>query len=101
MADVKEVIDGLEMSYKYSNVDENNTLVPQRIVLDAIDMLKKQEPVEPKLVGVNTWICGECDALLGWEEFSPSGLDLVNYKYCPNCGKAVKWNNEKENRTNS
>lgn len=50
-----------------------------------------QESVEPKIIGVNTWICGECDALLGWEEFSPSGLDLVNYKYCPNCGRKVKW----------
>ena len=45
MPDVKEVINGLEMSYKYSNVDENNTLVPQWIVLHAIALLKAQEPV--------------------------------------------------------
>ncbi len=44
MPDVKEVINGLEMSYKYSNVDENNTLVPQWIVLHAITLLKAQEP---------------------------------------------------------
>ena len=44
MPDVKEVINGLEMSYKYSNVDENNTLVPQWIVLHAIALLKAQEP---------------------------------------------------------
>lgn len=43
-ADVKEVINGLEMSYKYSNVDENNTLVPQWIVLHAIALLKAQQP---------------------------------------------------------
>ena len=43
MPDVKEVINGLEMSYKYSNVDENNTLVPQWIVLHAIALLKAQE----------------------------------------------------------
>ena len=41
---MKEVINGLEMSYKYSNVDENNTLVPQWIVLHALALLKAQEP---------------------------------------------------------
>ena len=44
MPNVKEVINGLEMSYKYSNVDENNTLVPQWIVLHALALLKAQEP---------------------------------------------------------
>lgn len=44
MPDVEEVVNGLEMSYKYSNVDENNTLVPQWIVLHAIALLKAQEP---------------------------------------------------------
>ena len=46
MPDVKEVINGLEMSYKYSNVDENNTLVPQQLVLDALALLKVQEPID-------------------------------------------------------
>ncbi len=45
MPDVKDVINGLEMSYKYSNVDENNTLVPQWIVLHALALLKAQEPI--------------------------------------------------------
>ena len=47
MPDVEEIVNGLEMSYKYSNVDANNTLVPQRIVLHVIELLKKYEPVEP------------------------------------------------------
>ena len=55
------------------------------------DTCDLKEPVEPKLVGVNTWTCGECGALIGWEDFTQSGLELVNYKYCPVCGKAVKW----------
>ena len=37
------VIEGFEMSYRYSNVDEDNTLVPQQLVLDAIALLKAQE----------------------------------------------------------
>lgn len=32
------------MSYTYSNVDEGNTLVPQQLVLDALALLKAQEP---------------------------------------------------------
>lgn len=64
---------------------------PTQVAIDnALALLKEQNPVEPKLVGVNTWTCGKCGALLGWEEFSQSGLELVKYKYCPHCGRAVK-----------
>ena len=51
MPDRENVIEGLEMSYKYSNVDENNTLVPQWIVLHAIALLKAQDAVEPTIGG--------------------------------------------------
>lgn len=44
MPDVKDIIEGLEMSYKFSNVDEENTLVPQELVLHAIELLKVLEP---------------------------------------------------------
>ena len=60
-------------------------------ITDAIALLKEQEAVKPKLVGVNTWICGECEALLGWEDFTPSGVELIEYKFCPECGRMVKW----------
>ena len=43
MIDREKIIEGLEMSYKYSNVDEHNTLVSQQLVLDAIEALKEQE----------------------------------------------------------
>lgn len=45
MPDREKVIEGLEMSFRYSNVDESNTLVPQQLVLDAIALLKAQEPI--------------------------------------------------------
>lgn len=38
----EQIIEALEMSYRFSNVDENNTLVPQEIVLDIIALLKAQ-----------------------------------------------------------
>lgn len=43
MPDREKVIEGLEMSYRYSNVDESNTLVPQQLVLDTLALLKAQE----------------------------------------------------------
>ena len=64
----------------------------KKLMMDALELLKEQEPVEPKLVGVNTWICGECGALLGWEEFTQQGLELVENRFCPHCGRRVKWN---------
>lgn len=60
-------------------------------VPDVLDLLKEQKPVDPKLVGVNTWICSECGALLGWENITQGGLELVKYKFCSHCRKAVKW----------
>lgn len=55
------------------------------LMTDALELLKEQEPVEPKLVGVNMWACGKCGALLGWEDFSQS-------RHCPVCGRKVDWN---------
>lgn len=50
-----------------------------------------QEPVKPNLVGVNTWECGECGNVIGWECFFITGVELTQCKYCPNCGRKVKW----------
>lgn len=83
-----KVINGLEMSYKYSNCDEDNTIVPQRLVLAALALLKAQEPIKAKTMtdgNVNNpawWcVCGNC------------GLDIdIGDKYCRRCGRAVKWN---------
>lgn len=49
---------------------------------DALALLKAQEPVKP------TWkngypLCGECGFKLHWI--------IEQNNYCPNCGRAVKW----------
>ena len=60
MTNRTKIIEGLEMSYKYSNVDENNTLVPQRLILDAITMLKAQETANLyKCPNCGTWVSSE------------------------------------------
>lgn len=82
MADREKVIEGFEMSYRYSNVDDDNTLVPQRLVLDAIALLKAQEPVKPILDSraIEFYRCGQCN----------EPIDRCD-NYCWSCGRAVKW----------
>ena len=82
--DFKSYVNALDMPR-----DDYNGII--EYIDDAIDLLKEQEAVEPKLVGENTWMCSECGALLGWEEFSQFGLELIKYKYCPECGRHLKW----------
>lgn len=53
---------------------------------DIISLLKAQEPVKPipdTSYGARPWwfVCGNCKLSVNEDQ-----------KYCPNCGKAVKWN---------
>ena len=92
MDKLEKVIKGLEMSYTYSNVDEDNTLVPQQLILDALALLKAQEPVEPTDPDEdNVRYCGSCGSPVGYEVLEAPGIEYVQYSFCPNCGKAVKW----------
>jgi len=56
--------------------------VQESLAKDILELLKKQQPVEPKRYGVS-WFCGNCKAK----------LDFTTTKkatYCYQCGKAVK-----------
>lgn len=58
----------------------------------ALELLKAQEPVKPTEPDEdNTKYCGVCGSAVGYEVIEPSGLGYVRYNYCPNCGRAVKW----------
>ena len=49
----------------------------------AEELLKEQEPVKPIRINTNfeqSWKCGEC-----------GGLVNTHFKYCPYCGREVKW----------
>ena len=87
--DREKVIKGLELSYKYSNVDENNTLVSQRLILDAIEALKEQETEWEHLWdapdGTFKGRCKKC----GFVHLFVEGRD-IQYKFCPECGREVK-----------
>ena len=51
----KKMIESLEKCYKYSNIEDGRTLVPQKLVLNIINFLKKQVP---KVVPFNDIIKG-------------------------------------------
>lgn len=57
-----------------------------RLKMDALELLKEQEPVRPVLArignyaAINDYTCPEC------------GTDLYHLqKYCDECGRPVKW----------
>lgn len=62
----------------------------RQLYADAIELLKEQEPVEPRKIlpcitrPVGGYVCGHCGIRF---------LEKNDY-YCPNCGRAVKWEND-------
>ena len=57
----------------------------------ALALLREQEPVEPVL-DIDTWKCRNCGHDLEHQEMlGDNVLFHEQYNYCPNCGKAVKW----------
>ncbi len=63
----------------------------EAVCKEALALLKAQEPVEPK-VDVDEWRCGNCGHKLEHQELlSENVLFHEQYSYCPQCGKAVKW----------
>lgn len=61
------------------------------LISDALDLLKAQEPVKPVL-DIDTWKCGNCRHTLEHQELlGDNVLFHEQYNYCPECGRAVKW----------
>ena len=82
MADREKVVDGLTDLKRF---------LPSTMwepINDALAMLKEREAVEPKITTLpkkdhdDSYIyrCGNCDMII-----------FKSHKYCPFCGKAVKW----------
>lgn len=95
MMDMEKVLNGLECCSKYTGDECNNcpydsVCKPKKggknpLMLDAIALLKAQEPVEPVRrrrhgqIGYSCF-CGMCGYGIGRNE-----------KYCALCGRPVKW----------
>ena len=79
----------LEGNYKNFVLRHNRELVT---VNEILNLLKAQEPVKPTEPDEDNMVCcGACGSPVGYEVLEPSGMDYVRYNYCPNCGRAVKW----------
>lgn len=78
----EQIIEALEMSYRFSNVDENNTLVPQEIVLDIIALLKAQEPrvmtLEPRVMTLEELVAAQKMKMPVWRETKRAHKDMYN-----------------------
>lgn len=60
----------------------------------ALELLKEQEavkPIKPIYHGDDSYTCDNCGETVGWEEMACCGIDQVKFKYCPGCGRKVKW----------
>ena len=85
MADRENIINHFRDAIEASGNNNKWRFVRVDVIEDAVELLKEQEPVEPKwasgIKGSGDALCGSCWAWL----FDHS------WAYCPRCGKAVKW----------
>ena len=103
MADRENVIRGLECCDGYCDDETgcpySDEFEPfdcqEQLRADAIALLKAQEPIAP-IQGADDqdediFCCGSCGAVVGETFLAPPGECEVRHNYCPECGRAVKW----------
>ena len=82
---------------KYSDVNGSGRgdRCKRNCAKDALALLKGQEPVAPIQDAYDKeddiFRCGACGAVVGETFLGPPGECEVRHNYCPECGKAVKW----------
>ena len=64
--------------------------IPLDLCLDILKMLKEQGAIEPDVDSEGSCSCGNCGTTV---RYSPAGCSVPEKlcKYCPECGKRVKW----------
>ena len=95
MTDREKVIKGLECCNEFmtckANCPYRNDGCREILSRDALALLKSQEPVEP-ILDIDTWKCGDCGHALEHQQLlGDNVLFHEQYNYCPECGRAVKW----------
>ena len=102
MIDREKVIRGLECIISSGNAgmrdDCANCIYPgggdclAPALRDALALLQAQEPVKP-ILDIDTWNCGNCGHTLEHQQLlGDNVLFHEQYNFCPECGRAVKWN---------
>lgn len=98
MTDREKVIKGLEHCIgdncngdKWRECEYSGHGCIDALLEGALALLKAQEPVKP-VVDVDTWTCGKCGHTLEHQQLlGDNVLFHEQYNYCPECGRAVKW----------
>ena len=94
MPDVGKMFEALECHFKpigeencsdcaYECSKASWMKIQDGLAKDIMELLKKQQPVEPKRYGAS-WFCGNCKMKLVFTSSNKAA-------YCWRCGKAVKW----------
>ena len=93
MADMEKVIKGLKCccgtgmcfhGCPYYDASKKITECTSRLALEALDLLKEQEPVlaiQRRIMHMLVWCCGSCGAPIEDGD-----------EFCSMCGRKVKWN---------
>lgn len=101
MIDREALIKGLKCRLEYRCLDEpcgrskcpylHDSRSCYGLEEDALALLQAQEHVKP-VVDIDTWKCGNCGHTLEHQELlGDNVLFHEQYNYCPECGRAVKW----------
>ena len=78
---------------------ENNDNCMLELLNDALSLLKAQEPIKPK-VNIDTWVCGNCGTRIERQSLiGPNAVLAETFNFCPECGKAVKWDEPPKEET--
>lgn len=59
--------------------------------VDALALLKSQEPMEPILQSGGNYVCGNCGMYTVGFMHPLTGESVQTWKYCGSCGKKVRW----------
>lgn len=61
------------------------------VVMAAAELLKEQEPVAPVLQSGGNYVCGSCGMYTVGHQHPITGQNVKTWKYCPACGRKVRW----------
>lgn len=91
------LIDADALNYRLTTLDRFCRTDKMNALLGRVLFIVSKMPTvsggttRPIANGDDSFCCDVCGETVGWEELDVSGIDPVRYKYCPGCGRKVKW----------